>query len=355
MSTMRRGIITVTIAAGMLAPICLLAQESYTLQGTLTQMKAPAKIYLTWGGMKNAQRDSALLQDGRFSFKGTIAGPVKASLVLDHGTVPERGRKDYLEFYLEPGNSTLTATDSIRKAVITGSPVNKSYQAFKEAERSLMKNYADSTEAARMQASVASTHQFIKAYPNSVVSLEAVGQYLFPIPQDAGIVEGLFNQLTPELKATGKGKEMAAAIQELKKTAIGVMAPDFVQTSLDEKPVKLSDFRGKYVLVDFWASWCHPCRNENPGLLKAYNAFRDKNFTLLGVSLDRNKAAWQKAVKDDGLPWTQVADLASKENAAANLYSIQAIPQNFLIDPQGKIIAKNLKGEQLERKLKEVL
>lgn len=135
------------------------------------------------------------------------------------------------------------------------------------------------------------------------------------------------------------------------KTDIGATAPDFKMKTPEGKYVSLSSLRGKFVLIDFWAAWCGPCRQENPNLVAAYRKFKDKNFTILGVSLDRSKDSWLKAIKEDGLMWTQVSDLKFWYNDAARLYDVNSIPNNFLLNPDGKIVAKNLRGEQLEQAL----
>jgi len=136
---------------------------------------------------------------------------------------------------------------------------------------------------------------------------------------------------------------------------IGAPAPELEGEDFDGKSFKLSDYRGKVVVVSFWASWCKPCRMENPNVLAAYNKFKAKNFTILGVSLDRAREPWVKAINDDNLSWSQVSDLKFWSNEVAVKYRIQSIPQNFLIDPNGKIIGKNLRGAELEAKLCELL
>ncbi|MFY0253854.1 redoxin domain-containing protein [Chitinophaga sp. 30R24] len=165
----------------------------------------------------------------------------------------------------------------------------------------------------------------------------------------------LFASLDKSIQTSAYGEGVTAYIKSMKVNSVNVPADDFTQEDMKGQPVKLSSFRGKYVLVDFWASWCGPCRQENPNVVKAYNKFKDKNFTILGVSLDDNRDRWLRAINQDGLAWTQVSDLRGWSNEVAVQYSIQSIPANFLVDPNGNIIARNLRGEELENVLQRVL
>lgn len=379
------------IAAVLPAMAFAQTSDTFTINGKLGTTGAPAKVYLIYQLGANNVVDSANVANGSFSFTGSVLNPVNATLAVDYKGIglakyvqqnyPDGGPSktaDDLNLFLEKGTITVSSKDSISKAQITGSPlnddnrkltsqlavINKKAQALMaEAKAATPEQQKAPDFQSRLQARYkniqaeqkAALKNFITNNPNSYLSLLAINSVGGPAP-DPSEIEPLYNGLSQSLKDTETGKNLKHGIDGLKVTAIGSMAPDFVQNDTNGAPVKLSSFRGKYVLLDFWASWCGPCRQENPNVVRNYNKYKAKNFTVLGVSLDKpeGKSAWLAAIKNDGLIWTQVSDLKFWNNEAAALYQVSSIPQNYLIDPDGKIIAKNLRGEDLDAKLQEL-
>lgn len=342
------------------------AAYAYYLTGKLGQLTAPAKVYLVNGPQV---LDSATLRQGRFELKGTTEFPHSATLVLERQGRLQSGwreimlggklRKAFLEspdrtrLFLEPGPVVVTSADSLRTAHLAGGPLTADYQQLegltKRVEGKRKKTDSPAQSDALAQEIVQANLAFVKAHPTSWVSLEALQQARMWSPPQYNEVAPLYAALSPAQRASPPGQFYGQMLTGLRASAIGGEAPAFTQLTPSGQAVSLADYRGKYVLVDFWASWCTPCRAENPAVLKAYEAFKGRNFEVLGVSLDEKKtrAAWVKAIADDHMPWVQVSDLHGFESPVAQQYGVKSIPQNFLVDPSGKIVASNLRGDHL--------
>lgn len=365
----------------LLVTICLLqitlfAQSTFTIKGFGKAYKDGDKIFLSYKQGNLLIADSTLVHAGTFKFNGTVKNKVRGYLCRNQNPqYTTFDLFDYYDVYIEAGQIVLNSPDTLNNSVISGTPSNndyaKLYRALKplNEKRRQLKNLDQlSSEELRDTALVNSTKarveaayyesfpiqfNFVESHPNSYVSLLALAQMARSskyLPQ----VEQSFTKLSAELKALAEGREIMRMIVAGKKVTIGSIAKEFIQNDISGNPVKLSAYRNKYVLVDFWASWCGPCRAENPNILTVYKQYNSKNFTVLSVSTDTDKTKWLNAIKEDQLPWMQVSDL-KKENEAANLYGITIIPANVLIDPSGKVIAKDIKGKELRDKLAELL
>lgn len=366
-----------------LAPAVLFAQEKYVIKGNVGSISAPAKIFLTYREGANTITDSTSADKGRFSFSGEVKDITHAALIVDYkGTGLQnidRRTEDMLAIYLVNGTTTITSADSLFKAKVSGTMVNEDNQRYiafikpaTDAEAALSKeyyaapkekrdskefsDYIDKKDSVIEAQSEDLNKQFIAANPDSYISLQALRSIGGPYP-DVTVLEPAYNKLSISIRATPAGIAYQKYINTLKTVMIGAMAPEFAQADTNGKMVSLSSFRGKYVLLDFWASWCGPCRQNNPAIVQIYHDFKGRNFTILGISLDEKtgKANWLKAIKDDGLEWLQVSDLKHWDNEVVKLYGVQAIPESILITPDGRIVAKGLAPDELRTKLNELL
>ena len=313
--------------------------------------------------------DTTDVVDGKFTFKGKMELPDIRILRLNE--------QDYFaQLFLDNSNVKVIAKkDSLRSTKIIGSPSQDIFQIYlTELERmnkqvaelqekyqaAMSRGNADEAKKAEIDFTAMTenmkffTKNFVKEHNTSVVSAYITLMGLAS-QIDGAELDSIASKFPPEISKSEYVIQLKKMVDEMKKTAIGVVAPDFTMNDPEGKPVQLSSLRGKVVLIDFWASWCGPCRQENPNVVKLYQKYNSKGFEIIGVSLDRVKDEWVKAIKDDQLSWIHVSDLQFWQNTAARLYSVNSIPMTYLLDKEGKIIAKGLKTAQLEEKLDQLL
>lgn len=374
----------IILLALVFATLTTQAQKQFTIQGKLDNLKLNVtKVYLNYSNNGTQVSDSAVVVDGKYSFTGKVDEPVMSRLRASYTDTASKikmaisFKRDIATLFIEGSKIKVTSTDSFANMKVSGSAIHKAYLGLQDQlkdinarSEALNKEYTalyqkkDEEGMKKMEAAFDELSKetkkvykaFVIANPKSPIALYAVKQFAgWDINPEE--VDPLFASLSAETKALPSAVEFSEKIEIARKTGIGRFAMEFTQNDTSGNPVSLSSFKGKYLLVDFWASWCGPCRAENPNVVKAFNAYKDKGFHILGVSLDQPNAhdKWMKAIHDDKLTWTHVSDLKYWKNAVAVQYGIQAIPQNLLLDKDGKIIAKNLRGEELAAKLEELL
>ena len=327
------------------------AQKKFVVEGKIN--KYVGKVFLYFGGKK----DSLYSKDGSFHFEGKVGLPVEASI-----TVPSTKDKiGITPFWIDEGKTVLdldTASYNgrfksldIRGKVLESGRTNEIIDAgTKKLNLIAAQPIAKEKKNEEVKAFI---DNLLQVYPNHIVSTYFLSSHLDLYSKKD--VTTLYTGLNPTLKKTQYGLKINNQYLKRVDVMVGHKIPEFSQQNQFGKIVSIEDFKGKYVLIDFWASWCIPCRKENPNVVRAYNEFKSKGFDILAVSLDDNKASWLKAIKNDKLEWNHVSDLAGWENVVSKTLKVSEVPSNILIDKDGIVLAKNLKGEDLHKKLAELM
>lgn len=329
--------------------IQLNAQQRFTVQGKINNYAG--KVYLYYG-----KKDSVYTKDGSFMFKGRIGIPA-----LSYIAVPFHQPVGLMPFWIDAGQTVLQLdTASFKNNRFSGLDVKgrivqagRTHHLIDSATKELSKMMRSSlTDEEKKQGIRQRVSELLHQYPNTMVSLVVLSghkQYF-----DDSELQQIYASLSAALKATGYA--LAIRNNNIKSVdiVVGQKIAGFEQNNQFGKAVSVNDFKGKFLLVDFWASWCVPCRQENPTVVKAYRQYKSRGFEVLSVSLDNDQKAWLKAIKADGLNWVHVSDLSGWENVVSRMFNIKSIPANILIDRNGVVLAKNLRGEDLEKKLSEI-
>lgn len=353
-------------------------QQSFTIKGTIDTSLKISTIYFAQGSFVSAQAPQVKkvpVVNGQFVINGNVLEPSPGFISLAENLKP-KDPSEFKQFVLDKGNITIAIKNKISTAAVTGSKANDDVLKYTTGQSPFMAKISALNEAAERQSQLGvPLDTIVKMYSPSLKEAgnELIGyQKNFIEKNPAAFIsalilpevarsshnffeaEAFFNKLDEVVRLSPTGKAINDYISKEKKTSVGAPAPDFSAMDTAGKTVSLSSLKGKYVLLDFWAAWCGPCRQENPNVVRAFQQFKNKGFTVLGVSLDRDRKDWLKGVRDDKLTWANVSELKYFNGPTAVLYGITSIPRNFLLDPAGKIIARDLRGPDLTEKLEEI-
>ena len=322
--------------AGVLAMMaftsCSEEKKGYVIDGQVTDVQEGMMYLKKYVDKTFVEVDSAVIVDGKFRFEGVTPE------ALAHGLTTRKESNRPMVFFLDNDAMTVIMNESGKELNIVGSEANDIFMRNAKITRS--KGY--------------NLDSLIAAHPASPVAAYFVVKD-FAYKLDLEGMKAVRAKFDASLNGSSYIQQIESMIARMEKVQVGSEAPDFTLPDVDGNPVSLSSFRGKYVLVDFWAAWCPDCRKENPNIVAAWEKYKDKNFAVVGVSLDRTREQWLAAIEKDKLAWTQVSDLKYWNSEAAVLYCIRWIPMSFLINPEGKIVAIGLEGEELHNKLEELL